>query len=489
MQNSTNGTKIATILTLILLMTSASLMAIPIQAQLPEQEGGSTPGPVPSCVTPDLLVDTVSFLSFRPTTVGVGQTFLVNMWLNPATHASRYFKDYEVVITKPDGTQDVIVMDSFRADTTAYFEYVADQAGEWTLKFNFPGGFFPAGIYTPAPGAVFGTNPYTAERSVYYKPSSTEEQSLTVQDEIVYSWPESPLPTDYWERPASFENREWWPILGAYPGTGYSPGEPMAQAMWDELYPDTNPCWSAQYSFHPWVAGPNTAHIVWKRIAGLAGLVGGPAGHFGQTVGGFGGGLPNPGLIYAGRCIDSYDKPGTDETYMRCYDLRTGEIFFEQPAVSTTTLIFGIFEITTVILPNTLAYVTDAFVEVPGATAGRTLDVELLRIQGDRLYKWSPATGELTVNASLGPLTGTFHNQMEGFVLGVVDGRLINWTTAGNSDNWESRIISNTSYAMNSLPSRVLTVVLSDFWPIWIAVPSISLSSGSFHLRPAFSVQ
>ena len=448
-------TKTAAIFALIFLIASLSLPSIPIQAQLPEQEGGSIPGPIPSGVTPDLLVDTIAFLSFRPTTVGVGQTFLVNMWLNPATHASRYFKDYEVTITKPDGTEDVITMDSFRADTTAYFEYVADQAGEWTLKFDFPGGLFPAGIYTPAPGAVFGTNPYTAERSVYYKPSSTQEQTLTVQDEMVYSWPPAPLPTDYWERPGSLENREWWPILGNYPGTGYSPGESIAQDMWDELYPDTNPCWSSQYAFHPWVTGPNTAHIAWKDKQAIAGLIGGPAGQLGQTTGGFGGGMPNPSLILEGRAYDSYDKPGTDETYMRCYDIRTGEIFFERPAISTTFMWFGIFEMTTVILPTTIAYTTSAFLEVPGASAGRTYDVELLRIEGDRLYKWDPWTGEMTVNASLGPLTGTFHNQMEGYVLGVVGGRLINWTTAGSTDNWESRIITNTTYASNSLPARI----------------------------------
>jgi hypothetical protein len=125
------------------------------------------------------------------------QTILVNMWLQPATHASRYFKDYKVTITKPDGTQDVITMDSFRADTTAYFAYVADQVGTWQLKFEFPGGYFPAGIYTPAQGAVYGTRPQTFTQSCYYEPSSTAEQNLTVQEAIVYSWPESKLPTDY----------------------------------------------------------------------------------------------------------------------------------------------------------------------------------------------------------------------------------------------------------------------------------------------------
>ena len=266
--------------TVVLLMASVFALTLQVEAQLTNQEGGSTPGPVPAGVTPNLRIKTHAFLSFRPTTVGKDQTFLVNMWLNPATHASRYLKDYKVTITKPDNTTFVVTMDSYRADTTAWFEYVADQVGEWKLKFEFSGGYFPAGIYTPASGAVYGTTPTTFAQSCYYEPSSTAEQILTVQEDTVYSWPEAQLPTDYWTRPISLENREWWPIAGNYPGTGYQ-GNTCTQEIWDELYPDTNPCWSSNYAFHPWVIGPNTAHVVWKRQGSIAGLLGGPAGQLG----------------------------------------------------------------------------------------------------------------------------------------------------------------------------------------------------------------
>ena len=438
------------------MIASVSLIAVPIQAQLTEQEGGSISGPLASGVTADLYIETHAFLSFRPTLIGKDQTFLVNMWLNPATHASRYLKDYKVTITKPDGTQEVVTMDSYRADTTAWFEYIADQVGEWKLKFEFPGGYYPAGIYTPAPGAVMGTAPFTATESCYYEPSSTGEQILTVQEDIVYSWPAAPLPADYWTRPASLENREWWPILGNYPGTGYTlaGSEAIAQAKWEELYPDTNPCWSSQYNFHPWVIGPNTAHIVWKRQGGIAGLTGGPAGQLGITAGGFGGGLPNPSLIYAGRAYDSYVKPGDGATYMRCYNIRTGEIYFEVPAATTTSSFFG-FTMTSTLMPSYVVYSTNAFLEVPGAEAGRTWAVELVAISGGRLIKWNPWTGIVTTNVSVSPLTGTFHNQMEGYVLGVVGGRLINWTTSGSSSDYTTRIISNVTYSGTSLPSLI----------------------------------
>jgi hypothetical protein len=451
MQNRGKDAKLTAIFAIVLLMTSISMITLQVQAQ--QQEGGSQP--LPAGVTPDLRVKTHAFLSFRPTTVGLGQTFLVNMWLNPATHASRYMKDYKVTITKPNGDVEVHTMDSYRADTTAWFEYIADQVGTWKLKFEFQGAYFPAGVYTPAPGAVMGTSPYTATRSVYYEPDSTEEQELVVQEAIVYSWPEAPLPTDYWTRPGSLENREWWPILGNYPGTGYCPGEPIAQAMWDELYPDTNPCWSSNYAFHPWVKGPNSAHIVWKSQGGIAGLIGGPAGQLGMVAGGFGGGLPNPSIIYAGRAYDSYTKPGANgTTYMRCYDIRTGELYFEVPAATTTSSFFG-FTMTSTLMPTAIAYVTNAFLEVPGASAGRTYAPELLAISGGRLIKWNPYTGAVTLNISVSPLAGTFHNQREGYVLGVVSGRLINWTTAGSTTNVTARIVSNTTYSGSSLPSVI----------------------------------
>ncbi len=448
--------KAATIMTILLMTATVTLTMIPVQAQLTEQEGGSTPGPLPSGATVGLTVETHAFLSFRPNPVGEGQTFLVNMWLNPATHASRYMKDYKVIITKPDGTVDEVVMNSYRADTTAWFEYIADQVGEWTLKFEFPGAYFPPGIYTPAPGAVMGTAPYTANEGVYYEPDSTPEQTLTVQENMVYSWPEAALPTDYWTRPVSLENREWWSILGNYPGTGYTVAgsETIAQNKWDELYPDTNPCWSSQYNFHPWVIGPNTAHIVWKRQGGIAGLTGGPGGQLGITAGGFGGGLPNPSLIYAGRAYDSYPKPGDGATYMRCYDIRTGEVFFEVPAATSTMSFFG-FTFTTTLMPQYVVYTTNAFLEVPGAAAGRTWAVELVAISGGRLIKWNPYTGVVSTNVSVSPLTGTFHNQMEGYVLGVVGGRLINWTTSGSSADYTTRIVSNDTYSGTGLPTLI----------------------------------
>src|SRR5512136_1852140 len=245
--------KVATIATAILFIVSFSLTSMPAaQAQYAAQQPVS--GPLPAGVTVDLQPYTKAYLSFRPNPVGLGQTFLVNVWVTPAPGAHRQYLGYKITITKPDGTKDVISMDSYVADGTSWFEYVADQLGEWKIKTATSGG-------------------QSYNKAVYCPPDSTEEQKLTVQDAQVWSWPAGALPTDYWFRPVNTENRDWWPILGNYPWFG-----PGGGAKWNELYPNTNPYYNSAYAFIPWVQGPNRPHIVWKRQYNLGGLLGGDMG-------------------------------------------------------------------------------------------------------------------------------------------------------------------------------------------------------------------
>jgi hypothetical protein len=438
---------------LLLISSSILLSSTSTEAQTTytnQQEGGSIPGPLQSGVTADVQVETRAFLSFTPNPIGVNQELLVNIWLNPALHVSRYFKDYTVTITKPDGSTDVVKIDSYRADSTAWFPYIVDQIGTWTLKFDFLGGYFPAGNYTTAGGAVMGSGVTSFTQSVYYKPSSTPVQNLTVQEDMVCSWLPAALPTDYWSRPISPENREWWVIAGSYPATGYVGGG----AIWDQLYPDTNPAWSDRYSFTPWVQAPNSAHIVWKRLDAIAGLVGGS--------GGTSSGLTTPAttaVIYAGRCYQTMTVPinGVPTSCAVCYDLRTGQQYYAIPTSQGGT--------TPSIVSYTSTYATlSGQPAVPGATAGAGKAAELLTISNGYLLKINPLTGAIATNVSISPLTGTGGTYyMNEYVLAIQNigntsspnYRLINWTTAGTTSNFTARIISNTTYARSSLPTII----------------------------------
>jgi hypothetical protein len=434
----------------LLFATSLPLLATTTQAQTTYtnmQEGASVPGPLSDGVTADVSVDTRAFLSFTPNPIGVNQELLINMWLNPPLHVSRYFKDYTLTITSPEGKETVIKMDSYRADATAWLNYKFDKAGNWTLKFDFPGGYFAPGNYTTAPGAALYTSGTVTsfETSVYYKPSSSPVMNLTVQQDPVGGWSNSPLPTDYWTRPINPENRDWWPIAGAYPGTGYVGGG----EKWEELYAGNNPHWSDRYCFTPWVTAPNTPHVVWTRLDTLDGLIGGPSGSSSLLS------APTlPSVIYAGRCYATQTVlvNNVPTSCSVCYDLRTGEIYYARSSGGYTPTIVsysGVY--------NTLS----GLAAVPGASAGVTVQGELLYFSGTTMRKVDPNTGSST-SYTIGASSTYYMNQYAMYVQNLgntvpIDQRyrLINWTTAGTNTTFASRIVTNTSYARSNFPSVI----------------------------------
>jgi hypothetical protein len=464
----------STLLTIVIIIASIAVLTPSIQqVQAAPSARQPTTGQLPSGARVNATVPTSAHLSFRPTTIGLNQIFLVNFWVSPGLHVERILSDYTVTITKPDGTKDVIVMDSFPADGTAWFEYVADQLGEWKLKFDFLGTYFPEGVYYE--GIVYdtladlGTVDPTGQQfrgatyieAAYYMPSSTPEQTLTVTNDIVYSWPEFPMPTDYWTRPlVANENREWWPMAGNYPGTGYFNSQ---LPIWNELYPGTNPSEGPRYGFHPWVQGPNSAHIVWKRQDDIAGFTGPDLTL--QSVGS----VSQPSLVFAGRAYGTQSViwyNGSRLNCAVCYDLRTGEMYYMIPTAAPFNGITPSIISYNILAPNWISP-TSPVGGGAGSAPGETKiqDPELLSISGGYLLKIDPWTGALSGNYSIAPLTGsggTYYKN--GFVYGIQNlgsnvpaaqrYRLINWTVFGNS-NFTTRIISNTSYASSALPTLI----------------------------------
>jgi hypothetical protein len=358
------------------------------------------------------------------------------MWTTSPVSPMRFHQGYTVTFTKPDGTTDVVgPMDSYAADATAWFEYVVDQVGTWTVKFDFPGEYYPAGqwyngwLVTNSSGYALG--------SAYYQPAHTAEQELIVQNDQVYSWPPSPLPTDYWTRPVHLENREWWSIMGNYPANGIVGGGPTWPA-------DTN-VYLSNYEFIPYVQAPNTGHVVWKQQEADAGIIGGTAGQY--SISGFGAGSPS--VIYNGRCYQTMTVPinGVPTSCAVCYDLRTGQQYYAIPVSEGG------------VTPMVISYTRATGVAVAGATESNTYSVDLLSI-GSRLIKINPYTGAVTLNvtgmspATLGGSQGSTAKTgfyYDPYVLSVQSTGfgpsttyfLINWTTAGTSTDFNTRIMSN----------------------------------------------
>jgi hypothetical protein len=455
MQMLRSKAKLTAAIVLVLLMASVTLMAMPVMPVQAQEgaHGGATvgtgsavSGPLAAGRRVDQTITTEAQLSFRPNPIGLGQALLVNMWIVPSTNNQRFLNGYTVTIVKPDGTEEVIgPLNSYQGDATSWFEYVVDQVGEWKLKFNFAGDWFPNGTYYK--GYTVAESPYQIPveqmggaandlGACYYTAASTDWQTLTVQQDMVASWPPAPLPTDYWTRPVSMANREWWTILGNWPEDGYQGGG----STWDALYPDTNPYFADNYNFHPWILAPNTNHIVWKRQGAIAGLTGGAVGIYGQL-----GSPGGPSVIYEGRCYQTYTKPGVGSV-AACYDLRTGGVYYEIPTASGGRT------------PTKVVY--NAPVEstiIVGEIAQMGWSAELIDISGSTLYKVNPYTGVVS-NYSIAPLTSTgnyFYNQYNGMSIAVQTAgnatnpqfRLINWTTVGTSTNFTTRILRNTTYS------------------------------------------
>ena len=442
---------IALILILAVAILPVSQPDISAEAQLAPQQPTVE---IPSGVTPGRTVNTIAHLSFRPNPVGVGQILLINVWMQFETfdRHMRYIDSFKLTITKPDGTTETFIMSSYPADGTSWKEYIPAQTGTYKIKFDFLGNYFPAGRYLEGDIVTATSGGTVLSTSQYHKPASDGPYNLTVQTEPVASYPAQALPADYWTRPVHPHNREWSSILGNYPPTGVYGGD-------DPDWPaNTNPYALAQYGYVPYVPAPTSSHILWKKQYSLGGLVGGSIGPqsllHNPGLGGFGGGDSvdgHPTIIYAGRGYWSVSKPfnGVTATVWQCYDIRTGEIFWERtdpPYAQRPTFIM--------------------YAPPSGPVEGsQPYEVRPLlgNIGSGRLLKYNPLNGDLIANISISPLTtGTFYKdpyalsvQDLGSAAGADRYRLIEWSTIGTSSTFATRVVRNITWAYSSLPSTI----------------------------------
>jgi hypothetical protein len=464
---------LALLITAILVISTAALIQ-PINAQ--DQSHGyvniGTPqqtftgGPVPAGVTPSVNIETIAYMSFSPNPIGIGQQLLVNLWVQPATSVARAHTGYSVIITEPDGNIVTIgPMVSYGGDTTAWFTYIPTVAGNYTLQFFFAGDYYPKGAYVD--GIVNGTKTaysaaatFNATQDCFYKPSQSAKYPLTVQQDFVSSWQETPPPTDYWTRPISPMNRLWWVIGGSDPS--YEVGGGTGTTGW----PDNTNVYTNNYNFVSYATGPKSAHIAWRRQGALDGIFGGlidgaytqyqaPNLMYNNAVSTFqqvGPGLSgNPNIVFEGRCYQAITKPfnGITQTVWECYDLRTGEIYWDLTNVTRIPTLISFAENTP---------------PVPGAlgrtdrTVASLVYIGASAVSGTGLVvKYDPMTGAVTLNQTIPLTSGTLYadpNVLSVQTLGSGSNtqyRLINWTLQGLGSNFTANIISNITYPFASI--------------------------------------
>ena len=303
--------RILSILTLIFLLSVSSMIA---SVQL-----------VGAQTIPIVQYDTFCYIIATPNPVGIGQELYIQFRIDKVSPTSTgveggdHFEGFTVNITKPDGTIETKGPYGTDATSGSFFIYTPTVTGQYNLQANFPGQWINGSQYSYA-GPVPNTN-----INRWYKSSTSEIATLIVQEEPIPSWPNNPLPTEYWSRPIYAENKGWFSIADNWLMPSYDRTSRSFH-------------WSPAYA--PYTSAPNSAHILWTKEARFGGVVG---GQFGDDI--YYTGLsyeepvPNK-LILQGRLIYTERTHGTDSngaftlggygyTYgrlgARVLDLYTGE--------------------------------------------------------------------------------------------------------------------------------------------------------------------
>ena len=411
--------------------------------------------PFATAHTPPWSIKTFAILTVAPKTVGISQPVIVYMWLQvvPPTAEGAYgdrWKGYKLTITRPDNTTET--KGPYTSDPIGYAwtTYVPTQAGTYKFLFSFPGQVLAGENLRP--GSVQGR----AYINDTFEASTSDVVELTVQQDSISPYPDTPLPTGYWTRPINGIHREWWSISGNWLATPLN-------------------------KFAGYTEGPGSAHILWTKEITFGGLVGGAFGDTSYASGNAYEGKWTPPVIINGRLYynkypdDTYALQEPTQTYPRtppkpgfyCVDLRTGEELWYN---SEARLSFGqIYRYDSPNQHGAVAYLWAA--NVTNGAQFRIYDA----FTGDYVYTMN--------NVPFGafPATRTFSS--DGSILQPVINLQRGWLALWNSSaipellggltgtqNWQWRpygktIDGNKGYSWNKTITTGLSGAMNFFWP------------------------
>jgi hypothetical protein len=203
MQIAKNKT-MATIIALFLMLTIAiTLVAVPIA----------------NAHDPPWTIPTWQFIACSPNPVGVGQQMLIFAWTNviPPSGFSQLWH-YYIDIVLPDGTTETF--GPIKSDTagSGFSYYTPTQVGTYKMKSRYEGFTIPA--HTPPVGGMPGAPPTDISNDTYL-PAVSSVLYVTVQQEKIPEYVDTPLPTGFWTRPINAVNRNWIQVAGNWLGTTY----------------------------------------------------------------------------------------------------------------------------------------------------------------------------------------------------------------------------------------------------------------------------
>ncbi len=236
------------VITMFLMLT----IAISMFAILPQDQAQTVP-----------VTNTRSYIyvGASPITVGVGQSVIVVTWtasmppdvgetagiISSPNGRAAWNNPAVVTIMKPDGTNDTLEMPRTDPVGATWAYYVPQTVGTYVLQAYFPG---ENKDLRNSAGVVTSTT--------YYQPDYSSTANLTVQQEPTDTWTETPLTTDYWNRPLNSANHEWYALAGNWL-SGAGQNSPQGTA--------------GQTNNYVKGAGTETPHILWTKQYYMGGLM------------------------------------------------------------------------------------------------------------------------------------------------------------------------------------------------------------------------
>jgi len=249
---------------------------------------------------------TYVFLYAKPNPVGVDQEVYISFWTSSAAPLT----GITVTVSKPDGTTDTLGPFTEYSSGTGYTTYTPTMEGTYYLQ-----------VTVPAQNTTFPGSIITPETTVNYEGSTSVKEPLTVQSEPITPYPETPLPTGYWQRPINSMNRDWSAISGDWLMTAYD--APTANLR--------------ECPYNPYTTAPTSAHIVWAKPFIFGGIAGGASGTISYYSGPEYQQRFTPCIIMQGKlfynvptALDQNQGGSAQQGGVNCVDLRTGELIWHQ---------------------------------------------------------------------------------------------------------------------------------------------------------------
>ncbi len=263
------------------------------------------PLPEANAHDPTWTVPTWCYVNLAPNLVGVDQETLVAYWANayPPTAIGRYGDrwTFTLNVTKPNGDNEILGPYTSDPIGGGFITFKPDQVGTYTFIAHMDKHVITGTPMNPTltaaqqQGAAYVNDTYAA--------SDSDPAYLTVQEDPIASWPEAPLPTDFWTRPINSANRAWAPLASNW----------LAGAA-QNVGPTTN---------FGYGTGPESAHVMWAKPYWAGGIMDARFGDYGYSSQNYEGLSLVPPIILNGKIYYRVTSVPREGWY--CVDLYTGE--------------------------------------------------------------------------------------------------------------------------------------------------------------------